>query len=376
MKFLVASEDKPNILKQDNHCHAIGGLSDEVMANIFLKTIPKRFWQEKICNNSTKSPLATLMNDEFFKYIWESGHEGRPFIIHYIYRMMMEKRKHFHELTVDNDYPDIIEELDRGYINPTISVIPMGAQIPSSSSDKAAIRTQTLCATYKHLEGLLTEARVFEEVWQGIQIRQTPRFIPQFIQDMLPFLIESTPEGPFQAMFINHGIFKPFDIKQINTEWSRNYKDINRKIFPKFLKDFMKILSVVMSLGDHYWNPHRACFHGHIGRVQGTDKIRSCLSSYNDRIRHDEGVCLIRFSSKKGALAIDRVSKNNSKSFHLLVYIHLKQEKPYVWNSNAQQVYPFRSLRQLLEYISDHYVDISHIYTSDDKLLPVRNLEI
>merc|ERR1719204_399463 len=105
--------------------------------------------------------------------------------------------------------------------------MPFGPGVAPLQHDSAR-RTRTLTRMYDHLVRVLYNTNVFDEIEQTIQVRATSRFIPQFIQELHPYLVENTPKGPFRHVFTDHGIFKPTDIEQIAQEWSQNYSTMTK----------------------------------------------------------------------------------------------------------------------------------------------------
>jgi len=375
LKILVGATEKPNCLRRVHHSHKIQGLEPETIAQVFLQTVPKRLW-EKSLGFCRQTPLQKLMSMKIFTHIFDSGLDGRPSIIQDLYERMEQTGKNLDELTVRKDYPRIVDKYDRdnggGYWDELDGdPMPHGPGIVGEVD--SAKRIRKLTKMYDHLIRVLYDTQVFEEIWRTIQVRVTPRFIPQFIQELHPFLVENA-KGPNKTVFQDHGIFKPNDVEQMTQEWSQNHSTMSNDIYHKFVKEFDKTLGVVLALGNHYWNHDKGVFWGHVDRNSSTDQIKRCLREF--RVQDSEGICLLRFSSKKGAIAIDRVSRDKTKSFHLLVYIYLQHEKPFCWNSNSQSIFPFSTLRDLLDYISTRYVDISYIFTCGRKLLPVKDLDI
>ena len=158
---------------------------------------------------------------------------------------------------------------------------------------------------YDRLIKVLYETQVFEEIWRTIQVRVTPRFIPQFIQELHPFLVENA-KGPCKTVFQDHGIFKPNDVEQMTQEWSQNHSTMSNdvkffdgvhlvffdEIYLKFVKEFDKTLGVVLALGNHYWNHDKGVFWGHVDRKSSTDQIVTFLNTFSSTF--SIGYCYFR----------------------------------------------------------------------------------
>jgi len=373
IKVLITASEKPNMLKGRHRHYRLEGFPERVLGEVFLQTIPRNLWQ-KTLTNCRQLPLDKLLTTPVFKNLFCKGLDGRPSLVYDIYELLIDKNKTFGELNKEKDFRDIINkyEPDGLYINAML-LESGGAGKPVAM--KPSDRTNNLTDMFDKLNNCLYKTSVFDEIWKTISIRQTDLFIPQFLQELLPFLVENTSHPIFKNLFMDYGVLKPVDIDHLTNEWSKNFSTMTSKVYEKFKCDLRKTLSVVLALGYRYWDPTRGIFHGHVGRNDSTDRLRLGLEEAPE-VSDDDGVCLLRFSSKKGAIAIDRISRGEAMTYRLLVYIYLNHEKPFCWNSNSKKIFPFSTLQELIRYISRRYVTIEYVLTSTGKLLPIDELGI
>eukprot|EP00492_Amphilonche_elongata_P000611 TRINITY_DN1354_c0_g1_i1.p1 TRINITY_DN1354_c0_g1~~TRINITY_DN1354_c0_g1_i1.p1 ORF type:complete len:222 (+),score=7.48 TRINITY_DN1354_c0_g1_i1:64-666(+) len=190
-------------------------------------------------------------------------------------------------------------------------------------------------------------------------------FIPQFVKDLQPYLVYNAADGPLKHAFDKHGVLQSVDVDHLRHEWSSKYHIMTSDVYHKFIIEFERCLNVIVALGNHYWDMSRGIFHGHLGRTGSNERFKSCWNKYHN-LPLDQGVALVRFSSKKGALAIDQMLSPlspDSSTHRLLVHVFLKSEKPFCWDSNNKSLFTFSTLRHLMRYVTNHYVNISYIYT-------------
>jgi len=353
LKLLVCRRKPLDLRSKIHDTHRLDGFPKPTLGELFLRTVPKKYWEQDLLGR--QSTLDILLATKVFDGLYVQGFDGRPSLVGDLLHAMESQRKTFGQLTIKNDFPAIVNKYEGAGDDYLFD--------PDQSPDV----TESWKSSLRHLRDN------FNLIYLEIGRREMSSFVPAFMRRVKPVLVQHL-EGEHRNVVDHYGVMNAADVRKNTHIWCQKGTRMSEEMYQKFTEEFEQNLGVIFSLGVSYWDPHDGFFWGHISRHDSVALLqRTVTSHYN--VADGDGICLLRYSSRKGAIAIDRMSRDR-KPTHLLVYIFMRKEQPFHWNSNPNEYINFRTLRDLLNFVSTEFTQCKFILTLSKKLLPVRNLRI